>query len=102
RSQREVTSVHQQLPGKYRVPKPNPPRNCQPCTACCDGWLQIRVNGAPVFPGRPCPHSTGSGCNDYEHRPVDPCVHFISGWGMGGGPPPGGVKPNNPQSTGAY
>jgi len=71
------------------------PRECQPCTACCDGWLQIQVNGVPVYPGRPCPHSTGSGCNDYAHRPLDPCVHFICGWRMNGSPLPEWMKPNN-------
>ena len=68
--------------------KTPPSRECQPCTACCDGWLQIRVNGVPVFPGRPCPHSTGSGCDDYKNRPVDPCVHFICGWRMDASPLP--------------
>ena len=75
--------------------KSTAPRECQPCTACCDGWLQIRVNGVPVHPGRPCPHSTGSGCSDYENRPVDPCVHFICGWRMDGSPLPDWMKPNN-------
>ncbi len=70
-------------------------RDCQPCTACCDGWLQIRVNGTPVYPGSPCPHSTGSGCDDYANRPVDPCVHFICGWRMEGSPLPEWMKPNN-------
>ena len=45
--------------------------------------------------GRPCPHSTGSGCNDYEHRPVDPCVKFICGWRMENSPLPEWMKPNN-------
>jgi hypothetical protein len=70
-------------------------RECQPCTACCDGWLQINVNGVPVYPGKPCPHSTGSGCNDYANRPVDPCVHFICGWRMDGSPLPDWMKPSN-------
>lgn len=71
------------------------PRSCQPCTACCDGWLQIRVNGVPVHPGRPCPYSTGSGCSNYENRPVDPCVRFICGWRQEGSPLPEWMKPNN-------
>ena len=75
--------------------KAAPARECQPCTACCDGWLQIRVNGVPVHPGRPCPHSTGKGCNDYANRPVDPCVHFICGWRMDGSPLPDWMKPSN-------
>jgi hypothetical protein len=70
-------------------------RECQPCTACCDGWLQIKVNGIPAYPGRPCPHSTGSGCDDYANRPVDPCVHFICGWRMEGSPLPEWMKPDN-------
>ena len=75
--------------------KQPPPRECQPCTGCCDGWLQININGVAVFPGRPCPHSTGSGCNDYANRPVDPCRQFICGWRMDGSPLPEWMKPNN-------
>jgi hypothetical protein len=71
------------------------PRECQPCTACCDGWLQIRVNGVPVYPGHPCPHSTGAGCNDYANRPIDPCVHFVCGWRRDASPLPDWMKPNN-------
>jgi hypothetical protein len=36
-------------------------RQCQPCTACCDGWVQITVKGCEAYPGHPCPHSTGKG-----------------------------------------
>jgi hypothetical protein len=75
--------------------KPPFQRECQPCTACCDGWLQIVVKGTPVYPGKPCPHSTGTGCNDYANRPLDPCVHFICGWRMDGSPLPEWMKPNN-------
>jgi hypothetical protein len=77
------------------VAKHTAPRECQPCTACCDGWLQIRINGVPVYPGRPCPHSTGKGCNDYEHRPVDPCRQFICGWRRDDSPLPEWMKPAN-------
>ena len=48
-----------------------------------------------MYPGCPCPHSTGSGCNDYANRPVDPCVTFICGWRMEGSPLPEWMKPNN-------
>lgn len=77
------------------MPKKPIPRECQPCTACCDGWLRIRVEGELVYPGKPCPHSTGSGCDDYANRPVDPCVHFICGWRMEGSPLPEWMKPDN-------
>jgi hypothetical protein len=70
-------------------------RSCQPCTACCDGWLRIRIGDVPVYPGKPCPHSTGSGCRIYAERPVDPCVHFVCGWKMDGSPLPQWMQPNN-------
>ncbi len=70
-------------------------RQCQPCTACCDGWVRINVFDQPVLPGKPCPHSNGTtngainrnaksnasgGCKIYAERPVDPCVNFACGW----------------------
>ena len=55
-------------------------RQCQPCSACCDGWVQITVRGCEAYPGHPCPHSTGSGCDDYENRPVNPCRQFECAW----------------------
>lgn len=70
-------------------------RQCQPCTACCDGWLQIKVNGMRVRPGHPCRHSTGSGCNAYTSRPDDPCRQFICGWRMENSPLPDWMKPEN-------
>ena len=48
-----------------------------------------------VYPGRPCPHSTGSGCDDYENRPKDPCVSFICGWVIQNSPLPEWMKPEN-------
>ncbi len=69
--------------------------NANPCTGCCDGWLQIIVEGKPAYPGKPCHHSTGKGCDDYEHRPVDPCVKFVCGWRMDGSPLPDWMKPDN-------
>lgn len=55
-------------------------RECQPCTACCDGWVTITVKGCEAYPGKPCPHSTGSGCDDYQNRPVNPCRNFECAW----------------------
>ena len=75
-------------------PAPPAARTCQPCTGCCDGWLQINVKGTPVHPGRPCPHSTGQGCNDYANRPVNPCVSFECGWRRADSPLPDWMKPN--------
>lgn len=69
-------------------------RTCQPCTACCDGWVQMTIHGVEVYPGSPCPHSTGKGCNDYANRPVDPCHHFVCGWIIPNSPLPDWLKPN--------
>lgn len=69
-------------------------RHCQPCTACCDGWVRIAIEGIEVYPGHPCPHSTGSGCRIYAERPVDPCVNFECGWKQAGSPLPDWLRPD--------
>ncbi len=53
------------------------------------------IGGASVYPGHPCPHSTGSGCDDYKNRPKDPCVNFNCGWVIKGSPLPEWMKPDN-------
>jgi hypothetical protein len=68
-------------------------RSCQPCTACCDGWLRMQIGDVEVFPGSPCPHSTGSRCDDYARRP-DSCVKFSCGWLLPNSPLPDWFKPN--------
>ena len=70
-------------------------RECQPCTACCDGWVQMVIGDVPVYPGHPCPHSTGKGCDDYENRPKDPCVTFNCGWIVRNSPLPDWMKPSS-------
>ncbi len=70
------------------------PRVCQPCTACCDGWVSMNIKGVDVYPGKPCPHSTGKGCDDYENRPPDPCVHFQCAWVQENSVLPEWMKPN--------
>jgi hypothetical protein len=69
-------------------------RECQPCTACCDGWVQMVIRGVSVYPGCPCPYSTGKGCDDYENRPEDPCDNFSCGWIIEGSPLPDWMKPD--------
>ncbi|MGV6827116.1 MAG: hypothetical protein ACWA5Q_09075 [bacterium] len=73
----------------------NTPRECQPCTACCDGWVSMNIDGAEVFAGHPCPHSTGAGCDDYDNRPQDPCVSFRCAWIIEDSPLPDWMKPSN-------
>ncbi len=70
-------------------------RECAPCTGCCDGWVQMVINDTPVYPGHPCPHSTGAGCDDYDNRPDVPCVNFNCGWIVPNSPLPEWMKPNS-------
>lgn len=68
-------------------------RQCQPCTACCDGWVRMNIGGTEVYPGRPCPHSTSKGCADYAQRPVEPCREFACGWVIENSPLPEWMNP---------
>mgnify|MGYP000226898381 FL=1 len=58
----------------------DPRRECGTCTACCDGWVRMNIHGHDVFPGKPCPYSTGHSCSIYENRPEYPCRKFVCGW----------------------
>ena len=69
-------------------------RQCGTCTACCDGWLRITVRGHAVYPGKPCPFSSGHHCTIYEARPQDPCRAFICGWLVAGSPLPDWMRPD--------
>jgi len=69
-------------------------RQCGDCTACCDGWLKIKVYGVAVYPGHPCPHSSGHSCLIYERRPLDPCQRFHCGWLMPTSPLPDWLRPD--------
>ena len=69
-------------------------RHCGTCTACCDGWLKITVQGHAVYPGKPCPFSAGHCCTIYETRPQDPCRAFICGWLVRNSPLPDWMRPD--------
>ena len=69
-------------------------RHCGTCTACCDGWLRITVQGHEVRPGKPCPFSAGHCCTIYATRPQDPCRAFICGWLAPGSPLPEWMRPD--------
>ena len=69
-------------------------RTCGACTACCDGWLRIKIHGHEVYPGKPCPYSTGHSCRIYDRRPRDPCREFICGWLEQGSPLPDRFRPD--------
>jgi hypothetical protein len=53
------------------------------------------IGGVDVYPGRPCPHSTGQGCDDYGNRPKDPCINFSCGWIIENSPLPDWMKPSD-------
>jgi len=69
-------------------------RECKPCTGCCDGWVQIVVDNVEVYPGSPCPYSTGQGCSNYDGRPEIPCRTFYCGWILDDSPLPDWMRPD--------
>lgn len=73
---------------------PQPSRRCGPCVACCDGSLRITVDGEAVYPGKPCPHCTGTGCAIYGRHPRDPCRRFVCGWLAPKSPLPEWLRPD--------
>jgi hypothetical protein len=76
------------------APPLQPQRACGSCVACCDGSLRITVEGQAVYPGKPCPHCTGAGCDIYGNRPRDPCQLFICGWLAPSSPLPDWMRPD--------
>jgi len=72
----------------------SPARVCGPCTACCDGWLKITIEGQSVEPGRKCQFSSGTDCTNYAGRPVDPCQKFTCGWLAKQSPLPDWMRPD--------
>lgn len=56
-----------------------PPRSCDGCTACCEGWLSAEALGKRFFPGQPCHWVGCSGCTVYEDRPKV-CSDFECAW----------------------
>jgi hypothetical protein len=55
-------------------------RNCNNCTACCEGWLDGNIYGYEMYPGKSC-HFMGVGeCKIYDQRPERPCKSFKCAW----------------------
>ena len=54
-------------------------RECDGCTACCDGELILHIHGKR-YAGRPCQFNNGSGCTIYKDRPHNPCKTFKCSW----------------------
>lgn len=55
-------------------------RSCLPCTACCEGWLDVAEDTVQAHLGAPCVHCSRQGCRVYESRPVSPCQTFFCAW----------------------
>lgn len=55
-------------------------RNCDGCTACCEGWLSGKAYDKKFYPGMPCHYMCESGCSIYENRPENPCKSYLCGW----------------------
>lgn len=55
-------------------------RQCDGCTACCQGWLHGTAHGQMFQPGRPCHFKSATGCTIYESRPDNPCKSFTCMW----------------------
>ncbi len=55
-------------------------RNCDGCTACCDGWLNGQAHGHGFWPGRKCHFVGTAGCSIYSNRPDDPCKSYKCEW----------------------
>ena len=69
-------------------------RNCQPCTACCEGWLHVRTPVATAHLGKACAHCVNHGCNIYSTRPPEPCQSFHCAWRQEGSLLPYQMRPD--------
>ena len=70
-------------------------RECLPCTACCEGWLQLSVDNEDIYPGKPCSNcSKSEGCQVYDERPREPCQTFFCGWRVENSPLPDWFRPD--------
>lgn len=54
-------------------------RNCNSCTACCDGLLPGEVNGYEFKLDTPCFYNTGKSCSIYDSRPRM-CKDYLCAW----------------------
>ena len=62
------------------IPVVSDQRNCNGCTACCEGWLAGEAYGYGFWPGRKCHFLGDKSCTIYEQRPDYPCKQFKCEW----------------------
>ena len=55
-------------------------RQCNECTACCEGSLNTQVFEHEIYPGKPCHFLTAKGCGIYDKRPYEPCQRYKCAW----------------------
>ncbi len=71
------------------------PRECHPCTACCDGWLEVNVPGAHAWKDHPCSHRTDAGCGIFGNKDRPQlCEKFLCAWRVKGSPFPEWMRPD--------
>ena len=68
-------------------------RDCNGCTACCEGWLSGQVQNKYFQSGRPCHFKCENGCSIYEQRPENPCKTYHCEW-LNNPDTPEWMKPN--------
>lgn len=59
-------------------------RECDGCTACCQGWLAGSAYQQEFYPGTPCHFLSCTGCKIYENRPESPCKSYACEWLING------------------
>lgn len=69
-------------------------RKCQPCTACCEGHLDLGDDLQISEETGSCSHCVNSGCNIYDSRPKEPCQIFECLWLIDKSPLPIWMRPD--------
>ena len=55
-------------------------RNCDGCTACCNGTLPAKVLDFSLYRGSPCKFLCETGCSIHDTKPENPCTLFNCQW----------------------
>ena len=69
-------------------------RKCHPCTACCEGYVDLGDELEISKETGSCTHCMNSGCNIYASRPKEPCQIFECLWLTNKSPLPNWMKPD--------
>lgn len=69
-------------------------RKCKPCTACCEGYLDLGNDLQISKKTGSCMHCINSGCNIYVSRPTNPCRNSECLWLIDESPLPIWMRPD--------